>query len=82
MGSLAVARGHGNAPGEALALGWRHPDATACQVAIRRSAVLVKHHGEGETIEVGPPKSGRARVSTSTSASSRRLGRTARSWPS
>jgi hypothetical protein len=32
------------------------------RVAIRRSAVLVKHHGEGETIEIGPPKNGRSRV--------------------
>lgn len=48
--------------GEALALRWRDVDMAAATVAIRRSAVLVKHHGEGETIEIGPPKSGKARV--------------------
>jgi hypothetical protein len=30
--------------------------------AIRRSAVLVKNYGEGETVEIGTPKSTRARV--------------------
>ncbi|GAA2850307.1 site-specific integrase [Pseudonocardia halophobica] len=48
--------------GEALGLRWSDLDVTAARVAIRRSAVLVKHHGEGETIEIGPPKNGRARV--------------------
>jgi hypothetical protein len=31
-------------------------------VAIRRNATLVKHFGEGETIEIGSPKNDRARV--------------------
>ena len=48
--------------GEVLALRWRDVGVAAATVAVRRSAVLVKHYGEGETIEVGPPKSGRARV--------------------
>lgn len=48
--------------GEVLALRWSDVDFTNARVAVRRSAVLVKHHGEGETIEVGTPKNTRARV--------------------
>lgn len=48
--------------GEALALRWSDVDFANARVAVRRSAVLVKHHGEGETIEVGTPKNARARV--------------------
>lgn len=48
--------------GEVLGLQWGDVDFTGGRVAIRRSAVLVRQHGEGETIEIGPPKSGRARV--------------------
>lgn len=48
--------------GEVLALRWTDIDLPNARVAIRRSAVLVRNHGEGETIEIGPPKSGRARV--------------------
>lgn len=48
--------------GEVLALRWSDIDFANARVAIRRSAVLVKHYGAGETVEVGPPKNGKARV--------------------
>jgi integrase len=48
--------------GEILALRWGDVDFKNARVAIRRSAVLVKNHGEGETVEIGTPKSTRARV--------------------
>lgn len=48
--------------GEALGLRWGDVDMTGGRVSIRRSAVLVKNHGAGESIVIGPPKSGRARV--------------------
>jgi integrase len=48
--------------GEALAVRWGDVDFDAGTLAIRRSAVLVKAKGEGERLEVGPPKSGKSRV--------------------
>lgn len=48
--------------GEALALRWSDLDLTRGTVAIRRTATLVKHYGQGETIEIGTPKNDRARV--------------------
>lgn len=48
--------------GELLALQWGDVDFRNARVAIRRSAVLVKNHGEGEAVEIGTPKSTRARV--------------------
>lgn len=48
--------------GEALGLRWGDVDMAGGRVSIRRSAVLVRNHGEGESIVIGPPKSGRARV--------------------
>lgn len=48
--------------GELLALRWGDVDTDAGRVSIRRSATLVKTKGDGESIEIGPPKSGRSRV--------------------
>lgn len=48
--------------GELLGLRWIDVDFDAETVAIRRSATLIKNAGEGERIEIGPPKSGRSRV--------------------
>jgi integrase len=48
--------------GEALGLRWGDVDMANGRVAIRRSAVLVKNYGAGESVEIGPPKSGRALV--------------------
>ena len=48
--------------GEALAVRWGDVDFEAGTLAVRRSAVLVKAKGEGERLEVGPPKSGKSRV--------------------
>ncbi|MFD2093343.1 tyrosine-type recombinase/integrase [Blastococcus deserti] len=48
--------------GEALAVRWGDVDFEAGTLAVRRSAVLVKAKGEGQQLDVGPPKSGRSRV--------------------
>jgi integrase len=48
--------------GEALALQWRDVNFEAGTVAVRRSVTLVKAKGQGERIETGPTKSGKARV--------------------
>jgi integrase len=48
--------------GEVLALRWSDVDFAHARLAIRRSAVLIKNHREGESIEIGTPKSTRARV--------------------
>jgi len=48
--------------GEALAVRWGDVDFDTGTLAVRRSAVLVKAEGEGERLEVGPPKSGKSRV--------------------
>lgn len=48
--------------GEVLALRWSDVDFANARISIRRSAVLVKNFGEGEKVEIGPPKSGKARV--------------------
>jgi integrase len=48
--------------GEALAVRWGDVDFDAGTLAVRRSAVLIKAKGEGEHLQVGPPKSGKSRV--------------------
>lgn len=48
--------------GELLGLRWVDVDFDGARISIRRSAVLVKNYGSGESIEIGPPKSGKARV--------------------
>ena len=48
--------------GEALALQWKNVNFDAGTVAVRRSVTPVKTKGEGERIEKGLPKSGKARV--------------------
>ena len=48
--------------GEALALRWGDVDWTADTVSIRRSVGLVRTHGVGHVLHVGPPKNGKPRV--------------------
>jgi len=48
--------------GEALALRWRDLDTTNTTLAIRRSAGIVRTHGEGAVITEGTTKSGKVRV--------------------
>lgn len=48
--------------GEALALRWGDVDWSAGTVAVRRSVGLVRTHGAGYRLHVGPPKNGKARV--------------------
>jgi integrase len=48
--------------GEVLALQWRDIDLGAGTIAVRRSATLIKTKGQGERIDVGKPKSCKARV--------------------
>lgn len=48
--------------GEALALRWRDIDFDAATLSVRRSVTVVKTKGAGETLVVGTPKSGKARV--------------------
>lgn len=48
--------------GEALGLRWGDIDFDASTIAVRRSAGLIKTHGNGEEVIVGPPKSGKSRV--------------------
>jgi len=48
--------------GEALALRWADVDFEGARLSVRRSAIVIKHKGEGEEIIVGPPKSGRPRT--------------------
>ncbi len=43
--------------GEALAVRWGDVDFDAGTLAVRRSVVLVMAKGEGDRLEVGPPKS-------------------------
>jgi integrase len=48
--------------GEVLALRWEDLDLGNGQLAVRRSAGLVKVKGAGESIVIGTPKGGKARV--------------------
>lgn len=48
--------------GELLALCWADIDFDAGVIRVRRSVTVIKNKGVRESIEVGPPKSGRSRV--------------------
>lgn len=48
--------------GEALALRWADVEFEGARLSVRRSATVVKHHGQGEEIILGPPKSGHSRT--------------------
>ncbi|TRW46360.1 tyrosine-type recombinase/integrase [Georgenia yuyongxinii] len=47
---------------ELLGLRWGDLDLAAGKLAVRRGVTLVKEHGKGERMVVGPPKSGRERT--------------------
>lgn len=48
--------------GEALGLRWGDVDFDGSRISVRRAATLVQVKGAGETIDIGPPKSGTART--------------------
>ncbi|BCT76083.1 site-specific integrase [Sinomonas cyclohexanicum] len=48
--------------GELLGLRWGDVDFTTGRVSVRRSASLIKTEGNGDRIDVGPTKTGKARV--------------------